>query len=65
MAKSVTNGLLLILESKSTCPRTALWSSFTYFNRYIDAITDLKPLGKTYALGLFEDQKERNEIKID
>ena len=29
------------------------------------AIIGLKPLGKTYALGLFEDQIERSEVKID
>jgi len=31
----------------------------------IVAITGLKPLGKTYALGLFEDQIERSEVEID
>jgi len=29
------------------------------------AIIGLKPLGKTYSLGLFEDQIERSEVKID
>lgn len=31
----------------------------------IALINSLKPLGKTYALGLFEDQIERNEVNID
>lgn len=31
----------------------------------IAAITGLKPLGKTLALGLFEDTIQRSEIKID
>lgn len=31
----------------------------------IVVITGLKPLGKTYALGLFKDQIKRNEIDID
>lgn len=31
----------------------------------VAAITGHKPLGKTYALGLFEDQIERGEIDID
>lgn len=31
----------------------------------IASITSLKPLGKTYALGLSEDQFERSEVGID
>ena len=31
----------------------------------ITAINGLKPLGKTYALGLFKDQIERSQIDID
>ena len=31
----------------------------------IATITSLKPLGKTYALGLIEDQIEMTEVDID
>ena len=31
----------------------------------IATIADLKPLGKTYALGLIEDQIDRSEVEIN
>ncbi|KAG4909385.1 hypothetical protein JHK87_055501 [Glycine soja] len=56
--------LLASLNSKNICFGGPYRPELDY--EAISAIiTSLKPLGKTYALGLFEDQIERSKIDID
>lgn len=59
------NFILFVLEPKSTCLRELPYVPVSPTLMDLIAIIGLKPLGKTYSLGLFEDQIERSEVKID
>ncbi|KAH1249502.1 hypothetical protein GmHk_05G012837 [Glycine max] len=54
-----------VVKPKSTCLRELPYVPVSPTLMDLIAIIGLKPLGKTYSLGLFEDQIERSEVKID